>query len=218
MASVLITGFLTLGGVYLGIWISIILQTKERAIDAANTQIQTDKIIIANLWEICSGIDRLNYFIESVVYKRYSPTLIKENVWNSSNEYLAENIIDTKSFHKLSKIYYLLGTVNLHQKQAIITSGQPQMITYYTLGKNFAIDKIDEVIVLFFDLLENSDKYLKTPIIPTTTQIVWSKIRTFIVPVHGVGSPAWLFTDPSEVGKLFFEIGIEGMDQLGESG
>ena len=38
------------------------------------------------------------------------------------------------------------------------------------------------------------------------------------VPVHGVGSPAWLFTDPSEVGKLFFEIGIEGMDQLGESG
>ena len=42
--------------------------------------------------------------------------------------------------------------------------------------------------------------------------------RRVFVPVHGVGSPAWLFTDPSEVGKLFFEIGIEGMDQLGESG
>ena len=41
---------------------------------------------------------------------------------------------------------------------------------------------------------------------------------SYLVPVHGVGSPAWLFTDPSEVGKLFFEIGIEGMDQLGESG
>ena len=48
--------------------------------------------------------------------------------------------------------------------------------------------------------------------------LVWSRAEEFFVPVHGVGSPAWLFTDPSEVGKLFFEIGIEGMDQLGESG